>query len=101
MRELPPGRIEVSKEFGFNINDEYQVTPRPRWGFGRAAHPLLQALLEKGRAEYEHVLDRVEQHRELLHEINYEPSPRDPAAPFWNNIWFTAIDAAVLVNYLL
>jgi hypothetical protein len=99
--ETPFGRIEVTKELGFNLNDGYQVTPRPRWGHGLAPHPLLQAVLERGRADYKQVLDGLDEHRQFLHRIRHDRSLSDPIAPFWNNIWFTAIDAAVLVGLLL
>jgi hypothetical protein len=35
----------------------------------------------------------------LLHQIEHEADPRRPTVPFWNNIWFTALDAATLWNF--
>lgn len=86
--------------YSFKIGED-RVTPRPRWGFGQAPHPHLSAILERGRADYEKFLDTLAEHRTLLHAIPHERDPANPVAPFWNNTWFTTLDAAALVGFLL
>src|SRR6516162_2768381 len=98
---IPPDPTQASEVFRFNVNDEYRVIPRARWGHGLAPHPFLQSVLERGRADYERVLNELEIRRALLHQIEHDGRPDRPTAPFWNNKWFTAIDAAVLVGLLL
>jgi len=98
---ISPDAIEAGEVFGFHLNDEYRVLPRPRWGHGLAPHPVLEAVLERSRADYERVLSELELRRALLHQIEHEADPGRPTAPFWNNIWFTALDAATLVGLLL
>jgi hypothetical protein len=84
-----------------DTNDGHQVVPRPRWGHGLPPHPELQALVERGRADYERLLDEIAGQRDFLHAIGHEPDTHEPLAPYWNNIWFTALDAAALVMFLL
>jgi hypothetical protein len=98
---MPSDRFDTSKAFGFNVNDDYRVTPCPRWGHGLAPHPGVQAVLERGRDAYGRILEQLEAHRSVLHQIRHDADPGRPAEPFWNNIWFTALDAAVLVGFLL
>jgi hypothetical protein len=80
---------------------DYPVRPRPRWGHGLPGHPELTRELERGRAGYSALLHRFSAHRVALHAIPYEPDPVDPTRPFWNNIWFSALDAASLFALLL
>ncbi|HVY57184.1 MAG TPA: class I SAM-dependent methyltransferase [Xanthobacteraceae bacterium] len=88
-------------EFAFSMHDGYRVAPRPRWGHGRKAHPQVEAVLARGRDDYGRILDEVARHRPVLHQIPHEADPTRPTAPYWNNIWFTALDAAALVTLLL
>jgi hypothetical protein len=89
----------VSEPFHFKIND-YVVFPRPRWGYGEKPHPRLQAVLSRGCDGYESILRELAKQRTLLHQIGHEPDPAQPLLPYWNNIWFTALDAAVLMGLL-
>lgn len=83
------------------FGDGYQVSPRPRWGHGLALHPQIWSALERRRADYEQVLQELETHRAVLHAVRHDYDPRDPTAPFWKNAWFSALDAASLVGFLL
>src|ERR1700745_2908511 len=87
--------------FVLNTGDGYQVTPRPRWGYGRGAHSHLHAVLERGRADYEQALTDLDAHRAALHEIPHDGDPQRPTMPFWVNPWFGTLDAASLVGFLL
>ena len=82
------------------IEDFYPVSPRPRWGFGLPVHARIQAQLEKSRATYEASLDELSMHRDALYAIADVPT-RGTLAPFWNNVWFSCLDAASLVGFLL
>ena len=82
-------------------DDGRRFTLRSRWGHGTAAHPQLAAVLERGRTDYERLLAEIEQHGEVLRSIRQEHDPNSPLAPCWNNIWFTALDATMLVSFLL
>jgi predicted O-methyltransferase YrrM len=88
-------------EFAFSMPDGYRVAPRPRWGFGREPHARIASVLDRGRDGYARILDEIERHRPLLRRIAHDADPRESTAPFWNNIWFTALDAAALVALLL
>jgi predicted O-methyltransferase YrrM len=84
-----------------DTEDGRRFTLRSRWGHGIAAHPQLAAVLERSRADYERLLAEIEQHGEVLSSIRQEHDPNNPLAPCWNNIWFTALDATMLVSFLL
>ncbi len=82
-----------------DTDDGFTFTLRPRWGHGLATHPQLAAALERGRSDYEKLLDEIDRHQDVLRAIPHD-SPADPLSPRWNNIWFTSLDAAVLVALL-
>jgi hypothetical protein len=82
------------------IKDYYPVSPRPRWGFDRPAHPRITQQLEKSRANYEASIDDLNRNRDALYAI---PDAQVPGTtnPFWNNIWFSCLDGASLVSFML
>jgi hypothetical protein len=84
-----------------DTDDGRRFTLRSRWGHGAAAHPQLLAVLERGRADYDQLLAEIEQHTAVLRAVRQEHDPKNPLAPCWNNIWFTALDATMLVSFLL
>jgi hypothetical protein len=96
-----PIALPGKRDFSFTMSDGYRVVPRPRWGHGRPPHPQIGAKLESGRVEYEKLLDTLEMQRSVLFQIEHEADPSNACAPFWNNVWFSSLDAAMLVSFLL
>ncbi len=82
------------------VEDYYPVSPRPRWGHGLPVHARIEAVLERHRAAYEDALAALARHRSALHAIPHDPDPFRPG-PYWNNIFFSTLDAASLVGFLL
>ena len=81
------------------VRDYYPVDPAPRWGFGKPVHTEVKAALDKWRDNYAAALDIIASHRAALHAVSHaEPADLEP---FWDNSWFTALDAAALVGFLL
>jgi hypothetical protein len=97
IQRMPNGE----RRWSDSVSDYYPVRPKPRWGHGRPAHVQLQARLEQGRTDYERVLKSLEAQRTVLHGIPHDRDPERPTAPFWNNAWFSVLDAASLVGFLL
>jgi hypothetical protein len=75
--------------------------PKASMGHGRPVHPLISATLECGRPRYRATLDDFGRHRAVLHSIPFERDTENPETPFWNNIWFTALDAVALIGFLM
>ena len=82
-------------------DDGRRFTLRSRWGHGAAAHPQLLAALERDRADYERLLADMERQADMLRSVSQEHDPKSPLSPCWNNFWFTALDATMLVSFLL
>src|SRR5262245_11465859 len=92
--------LRKTGRWSFTVAHYYPVHPRPRWGHGLPPQPQVHAALNENRTDFESVLKRMEQHRKILHDIPYEASPND-TTPCWNNWWFSTLDAASLVTFLL
>jgi hypothetical protein len=98
-----PGRDGSGRailDWSRTVEDYYPVSPRPRWGHGLPVHPRIAAVLEQRRHAYEDALTTLAEHHEALHLIPLDPDPFRPT-PFWNNIFFSTLDAASLVGFLL
>lgn len=78
---------------------DYRVQPRSRYGYGRAPHPELQQLLEKGRDSYRGLLRSFLELRPALARIPLEQA--DERSPFWMNGWIPPLDAVSLYGLLL
>src|SRR5262249_51961643 len=74
--------------------------PRPRWGYGLPPHPRILSVLEGGRSLFRQSLEQVADKSDVLGSISYEPDPTDATRPFWNNEWFTGLDAVALTGFL-
>jgi predicted O-methyltransferase YrrM len=79
---------------------DYPVTPTPRWGYGRPAHPHLVSVLETGRGDYERLLRDVLEMRASLGRISSHPDPGRPGEPAWQNPWIPPVDAALLYGMI-
>lgn len=82
------------------IELDYVVAPRPRWGYGRPPHPQLYAIIDEGRARYADCLEQFLAYREALSRIDVEDSTAAPMEPAWNNPWFGGLDAVALYGLL-
>jgi hypothetical protein len=83
------------------VADYHPVSPNPRWGFGKPVHPGMNAALEKSRADFAQSLAVLASHRAALHAIPAQQQNMISLDPFWNNPWFSCLDAASLVGFLL
>jgi len=83
------------------VEEYYPVTPKVRWQKGKSPHTQLCEKLEKNRVAYGAFLDLLMTNASLIHGIPYDRKTDDPNFPFWNNPWFTALDAAALVNVMV
>jgi len=81
--------------------DGYLVKPRCRWGFGQPVHGQIWSVLDKSRGVYDNALKEIEGQRLILHEIDFDRNTSDAMVPYWNNAWFSTLDAASLVGFLL
>jgi hypothetical protein len=82
------------------VSDYHPVTPNPRWGFGKPVHDAINSVLDGSRAIYEEVLQKIALNRGALHAVPMAEVPIT-LEPFWNNQWFSCLDAASLVGFLL
>jgi Methyltransferase domain len=93
------GPATEPQRWSHTVADYYPIQPRPRWGHGLQPHPYLLATLERGRLTYEDSLSNIEMHGKVLHSIPHTPG--EPQVPYWQNTWFSALDAASLVGFIL
>lgn len=91
----------AERRWSETVEDYYPISPQPRWGYARPPHPQVSAALERGRTGYRQVLETLASARAVLHRIGHDPDPTTPGAPFWNNSWFSVLDAASLVGFIL
>ena len=84
----------------FPIFVRYPVHPRPRYGYaGQAPHPFLSRIFEAGSETYRAQLESFKPLEADLLRIN-KTEAEDGQEPYWNNPWFSSLDAVALYGYL-
>src|SRR5947207_1824775 len=70
---------------------DYPFDPVPRYGHGRPPHPELMELLRSGDQQYR---DLIRSFRTFVPHLLRIPIDADqPSEPFWNNAFFSGLDA--------
>ena len=82
------------------VEDYYPIHPHPRWGYDNPPNTAIQRALDRERASYDATITDIHRHRLALYDIALTGDPAT-GHPFWNNIWFSCLDAAALVSLLL
>jgi hypothetical protein len=80
-------------------SDYYPINIHPRWGYGQRPHSQIEQLLTAGLDKFESLLVGCQRYNPHFANISYERS--SPTAPYWNNIWFSSLDAAALIYFLM
>jgi hypothetical protein len=78
---------------------DYPVKPRPRYGYGKPAHPELTLLLSRGAAQYR---DLLREFLELAPELLAIPlrDSADPGEPCWINHLLDGLDTFALYGFI-
>jgi hypothetical protein len=87
------------------IDDKFRavhnISPTPRWGHGKPAHPRFLDVIEQARPRIMRALNEIDLSRGVLRNIKNEIDNDDTISPYWNNPWFSSLDAASLVGFIL
>lgn len=83
-------RAVESSDFSITLSNK--LDSRPRW----SPHSRISEMLETGLKGYEETFRSFEHYLPWLEEIAFDSDPRQPAAPYWNNIWMPVLDAVAL-----
>lgn len=75
---------------------EYPVDMKPRYGYGKPAHPLLQSIISQNRAEYDQWLRKALGHLDHLVTIRDQATLKDSFLPGWNNGFLPGLDIVML-----
>ena len=71
---------------------EYKVDMKPRFGYGLGPHPLLKEIINRNRAEYEHLLNKIVDHKEVFRNIKSSELEKNEDEIAWNNGYLPAMD---------
>jgi hypothetical protein len=92
--------VAVTMRWSDTVEDYYPVEPKPRWGHGAPPNRHLKRVLELGRSGYRATLLELDSYRNIFHRVGFSETP-DSLEPSWNNYWFSVLDAASLMGFLL
>jgi hypothetical protein len=71
---------------------EYPIDPKPRYGFGKPPHPLLNEIISRRETQYGKLLDSFEAYASSLTNIPLH-RPDDAKTPYWLNGFFGGLEA--------
>ena len=81
------------------IELDYPFESKPRYGHGKPVHPELYRILNDGRAHYTRNLKEFATFASDLSSVPVS-RPGDSADPFWDNGYFSGLDAFALHGFL-
>jgi hypothetical protein len=101
LRDLAWGLLDRTQpETGLHdLRLDYPIDPEPRWGWSEEPHPQLSNLFARSLHGYRDLLALVRSYGEPLRAIPHRRVPGS-SEPFWDNGWFTGLDAAMLYTLL-
>ena len=92
--------IEGIEKKWFPVFIKYPVYPKPRYGYdGKAPHRYLYDVMDRRRTEYHQNLKTILGYRDFLFLIGAH-QPDDSKQPFWDNLWFSGLDAMALYSFI-
>jgi hypothetical protein len=75
------------------VHFEYQYNPRPRYGHGKPAHPLLYEIIDRQRAHYEKLLNDFLTYSDNIQSIRkIAENGQQTEEPVWNNEFLPGLD---------
>lgn len=75
-----------------SVHLEYKVDPKPRYGHGKPAHPLLYEIINKNRNDYKELLEKFLKYKQNIQQINDSKIETDENKPIWNNGYLPGLD---------
>lgn len=79
--------------------DYYRYDFKPRWGHGLGSHSHMQQILSADIPSFVALLNDFQNYRSYFDTIPANETA--PTEPYWNNGWFSTLDAAALMFFLL
>jgi predicted O-methyltransferase YrrM len=80
------------------INLDYEINPKPRWGFGKPVHREINDILSKGDEFYKKMLESFLQFKERLTKIDLEQ--QNDIEPAWNAGSIPGLDIISLYSFV-
>jgi hypothetical protein len=78
------------------IELDYEFSPSPRYGHGKAAHAALYEVIDGKRADFEQYLTKFASFQEDFLDIPLEETQEAPEKPYWGNGFFPGMNAISL-----
>jgi hypothetical protein len=79
--------------------DYYPVEFKPRWGHGVQSHSEINALLSTEIFKFKSLLIDFKNYTDVFDKVPFTETTK--LEPFWDNSWFSTLDAAALMYFLL
>lgn len=82
------------------IGLDYDFVPDPRFGYGKALHPELYRIMDRRREDFARFLAELLNLSTCFARIPKVPDPSDEVTPYWENAYFSGLDAMCLYGIL-
>jgi hypothetical protein len=87
---------KLKKNATIEIEDYYPHNMQRRYGGDYPAHKELEAILNNNYIGYESLAKKFVKYFDQLRTVSFDPNVNDSSKPFWNNSFFSGIDAVSL-----
>jgi hypothetical protein len=95
---MRPQRWFPSRRSAFQIDLDYPIDPKPRYGYGKPVHGALYERIEQNRNVYRSYLN---QFASLTDSLTRVPKKSDGSmSPYWQNGFLSGLDAVALYSFV-
>src|SRR5579862_697037 len=82
------------------IGLDYDFLPDPRFGYGKPLHPELHGIIDRRREDFARFLNELLNLSACFGQIPKAADPSDEVTPYWENAYFSGLDAMCLYGIL-
>ena len=79
---------------------DYKVNTTPRYGHGKASHPMLRSIIEKEQNQYEILIDTFLKNKDSIQAFKKQNEESDENLPAWNNQFLPCLDIITLYSMI-
>lgn len=79
---------------------DYKVNTTPRYGHGKASHPMLKSIIENEHHQYEILIDSFLNNKSAIQNFKKQNEESDENLPTWNNNFLPGLDIIALYSMI-
>ena len=96
LRKAGANNMTFRGDYPIHLNYPTTALNEPRWGYGKPWNAFLYDIIDRGRQEYEHILQSFLDYKDGYQAINKHENEKTPEEPYLTTPWLPGLDSLAL-----